>query len=303
MKPDAISNSQARLNNFINEVSRREAEAEREATFKNSKSYKFACIADAKAEGLENCAAGVVSKIYADALPIADEYKAAHRDTIGQPILSHIREKNPKGVFAYITDCAKGGCKPAKAILEAVTEEITNITNQFYVEAETDEYMEPEKIHLRENDNTVIKAIDDITAKMDSSEISSAIENNVQATIEREVAATREEDQKLKDLESRLSSNEEVTTEAALEMEAAKNGVRLGKSYKPSLFTSIMLNKTKLIEESTADTGLDSEHVDKKAFIESVKEYAMLETLHTLGFEELKGADIDRLATRYAYPV
>ena len=52
------------------------------------------------------------------------------------------------------------------------------------------------------------------------------------------------------------------------------------------------------LKESSGE--LDEEHIGKKAFFESVKEYTLWDMVHTLGFENFSKGDIDFTATKYA---
>jgi len=289
-----IDESRQRVEDFIANVEARQVQQELNAEYKRSRQYKYGCVEEARKRGLENCAAGVISKIYTDALPMDKSYKGTHQDELDGYFLGFIKKKNPNGAYAYLTDCAHHGSKPAKMIIESVDSCIDKLCRTFYEEIDE---TEAEDINLEKNDKSIIRGIEDITTNMDSEAISTAIENNVEATIQREIQNTREEDERLQNLQERLKSDNEVNTESALEAAMTREGFAPNTEYKPSLFSGIMIHKSNLFEES----GLDDEAIQKKAFSESVKEYTALELLHTMNFEKMKAADVDRLAQKYAY--
>ena len=48
------------------------------------------------------------------------------------------------------------------------------------------------------------------------------------------------------------------------------------------------------------ESGLDEEHIGKKAFFESVKEYTLWDMMATLGIENYNENTIDFIADQYA---
>ena len=148
-----------------------------------------------------------------------------------------------------------------------------------------------------EKDNEARKSIvDKISSDMDYDQVSQIINDHVTSTVQDEISRTQKEDEHVKELEDVLAANEEITTESAIDTELEKMGEGK-KEYIPSLFTGIMINKTNLYTESA---DLDEDHIEKKAFFESVKEYTLWDMVHTLGLEKFSKNDIDFTATKYA---
>lgn len=289
-----IDQKKTGMSAFLNNLQKLQDEEESMRQMKNNPQYKLNVIADEKKKGLENCAAGVICKIYRDALPMDPEYKAGYMSELDAGFIQHIKGKNPEGVYAYIVDSAKAGSKPAKLMLEAVNSAINECCKKFY---ENLDELDADKIDLGPESKEVKDGIAQITSKMDYEEISKIIEDNVQETVRREIENTKEEDRKLAELQEKLAADETVQTESAIDMALAQAGMST-KQFQPSLFGGIMIGNVTMFSESGE---LDEEHVQKKAFFESVKEYTKLETLSVLDMQRYGVGDVENLALKYAY--
>ena len=281
------------METFLSELKKREEQEMLAQQYKETPKYKLAAIDDAKTQGLENCAAGVICKLYRDSLPIDDDYVNSYQTDLDDSIVSSIKKQQPKGVYVFLSDCAEKGSKPAQLLVEAIREEINEKCSKFYEEFDE---IDPDKIELGPDSQPINDAIEKVNAKMDYDQISSIIENNVKQTVQNEIQTQKEEDAKVKALEEELSADPNVQTESAIEAALMREGMSR-KIYQPSLFNGIMIGKVK---EFTEDSDLDTEHVQKKAFFEAVKEYTKYEMLSTLNIFNPRQSELDNLANKYA---
>ena len=281
------------METFLSELKKREEQEMLQQQYKETPNYKLAVINDARNEGLENCAAGVICKIYRDALPVSDEYRNGYQTELDNSLIETIKAEQPKGVYTFLSDCAVKGSKPAQLLCEAVKEEVESKCAKFY---EDFDEIDPDEIELGPDSESIQDAIEKVNTKMDYDQISDVIENNVKQTVQREIQIQKEEDEKIKALEDELSGDENVQTESAIEAALMREGMSRHQ-YQPSLFNGIMIGKVK---EYTEDGDLDDEHVQKKAFFESVKEYTKFELFSTMNMKHFNQAQLNDLANRYA---
>ena len=293
MEPTTIDQKRQGMEAFLSDLQAREEQEMLMQQYKNSPKYKLNVLNEEREKGLENCAAGVICKIYRDALPLDDEYKAANQGELDDGFMDTIKKKSPDGAYTFLSSCASAGCKPAKLMLEAVTEAIDASCSKFY---ENLDEVDPDEIDMGPSSKIVNDAVDKVTAKMDYDQISEIIEQNVQNTVKREIETQKAEDEKLQELQSKLAEDDSVQTESAIDAALMREGMSR-KQYQPTLFNGIMIGKVK---EFTESGDLDTEHVQKKAFFESVKEYTKIETLSMLNMVKFNQSDLDRLATEYA---
>jgi predicted CopG family antitoxin len=287
----SLENSKKSVSDFISNLEAERKQAAMDTLHKNKPATKAVKIAQECSEAKELTTQDIFAKIYRDALPLDDSYKAGASSELDQGVISFIKKRDPKGsAYNYITERAKSGSIQAKQILESVDREIDGHFRHFYEgikEAEFDD------IKLDEGDRKSI--VDKISGDMGYDEVSQIINDHVQQTVQEEITRTKEEDDHLKELQDSLSQDETMTTESAIETELLRRGEG-PEPYQPTLFSGIMISQVEAFNES----GLDEEHVQKKAFFESVKEYTKWDMLSTLGIENFKQKDVDYLATRYA---
>ena len=293
MEPTTIDQKRQGMEAFLADLKEREEQEMLMQQYKENPNYKLSVLNEEREKGLENCAAGVICKIYRDALPLDDEYKAANKEELDDGFVDTIKQKSPDGVYTFLSSCASAGCKPAKLMMEAVTEAIDTGCRKFY---ENINEVDPDEIDMGPTSKIVNDAVDVVTAKMDYDQISEIIEQNVQNTVRREIETQKAEDEKLQELQTRLSEDNEVQTESAVEAALMREGMSR-KQYQPTLFNGIMIGKVK---EFTESGDLDTEHVQKKAFFESVKEYTKIETLSMLNMVKFNQRQLDQLANEYA---
>lgn len=293
MEPTTIDQKRQGMEAFLSELRAREEQEMLMQQYKESPKYKLGVLNEEREKGLENCAAGVICKIYRDALPLDDEYKAANQGELDDGFIDTIKQKSPNGVYTFLSSCASAGCKPAQLMMEAVLEAIDTSCKRFY---ENLDEVDPDEIDMGPTSKIVNDAVNTVTSKMDYDQISEIIEQNVQNTVKREIETQKAEDEKLQELQSKLSEDDTVQTESAIEAALMREGMSK-KQYQPTLFNGIMIGKVKKFTESG---DLSTEYVQKKAFFESVKEYTKIETLSMLNMMKFNQSQLNQLANEYA---
>ena len=293
MKTTTINEKMHNMEAFLSELKKREEQEMLTQQYKETPNYKLAAINDARSAGLENCAAGVVCKIYRDALPVDDTYKNGLQKELDDGFIATIKKENPNGVYTFLSSCAEKGSKPAQLMVEAVRTAVDEKCAKFYEEFDE---IDPDEIDLGPDSAPIQDAIEQVNAKMDYDQISEIIEKNVQNTVRKEIETQKAEDAKVKALEDQLSTDSSVQTESAIEAALMREGMSRHQ-YQPTLFNGIMIGKVK---EYAEDGDLDTEHVQKKAFFESVKEYTKHEMFSVLNMVHYSQSQLNDLANRYA---
>lgn len=294
MEPTVIDQRRTGMEKFLADLEARKEQDYLMERYKTNPKYKLNILNEEREKGLENSATGVICKIYRDALPMEDEYKATNKQELDDGFISMIKEKSPDGgVYTFLSSCASNGCKPAKLMVEAVNKAIDEHCRKFY---ENLDDVDPDEIDMGPKSAVVSDVVDQVSSSMDYDQISNIIEQNVQNTVRREIETQKAEDQKLEELQNKLSEDDSVQTESAVEAALMREGMKR-KQYQPSLFNGIMIGKVK---EFTEAGDLDDARVQKKAFFESVKEYTKIETLSTLNMVHFNQRQLDDLANAYA---
>ena len=284
--------SKQSVSSFIKKLEHEDIAEKNAAALKNMTSTKLNRISQKSEEAKELTTADIFAKIYRDALPIDDSYKVASACELDNGVTSFVKAKcKSLSPYKYIVERAGSGCKSAENMMSAVNESVDEYFKKFYESVKDTDF---EDIEMPESDRKTI--VDKITDDMGYDQVSDIIKEHVKETVQDEIRKTKAEDEHVKELEDSLANDETLTTESAIDKKLQAIGESGSVPYVPSLFTGIMINKTDAFTES----GLDEEHIQKKAFFESVKEYTLWDMMHTLGLEDYSKGDIDFIATKYA---
>lgn len=289
----SLDKSKQNVSDFITKLENEKAHNDLVTSIKSKRSTKLNTIKQETECAKEMTAQDIFSKIYTDALPIDDSYKAAAAAQLDDGVISFIKKRSPDNTcYGYITERAKAGSKFAANFCEAVDKEVSGYFRKFYEEMDD---ITSDDIKL--DDGTRKTIVDKISANMDYDQVSDIIEGHVQQTIQDEIDKTKEEDEHIKELQDSLAADDNVATESAIDEKLHRMGEDQ-KPFTPSLFNGIMIGQTDAITESAPD--LDEEYIGKKAFFESVKEYTKWDMLATLGMEKFSDKDLKYIAIQYA---
>ena len=154
--------------------------------------------------------------------------------------------------------------------------------------------------------------------------VTDAIRNNVKATAMSEITRAKKEKEELKELESELAQNINLTTEESVRNELELRGFNQTRDYIPTLFEGIMINKLSKLQPAYESGELQSVYLynvfeeygrpepvtesgdvplaslEDLAFVETVKEYTALSMLKALKLESYSTRDISEMAQAYA---
>lgn len=287
-----LQQSKENMSAFLSNLEERRKSSEATARFRKSKSYIWGQIKNKKEEGARNAAEKVFLSIYNNALPIDANHRVVFESNLNNAIMRHVTESGASDVYDYLQKASKRGSIPAKTICESANAYMERACEKYYHEEDID----PDEIDTSKDSDIVTSAVVKITSDMNADEVSAAIENNVRATIAREMEISKQEDQKLADLEEQLANDDSVKEEADIDDIMYREGFGNKRIYKPTLFTGIMIGK---VNTYTEEGELDGPEIQKKAFYESVKELTALQTLHTLGCIDINVNNVDKYARKY----
>ena len=303
--------SKKRVFDFMDGV-QKEMDAKREDdALKNSVDYKLKMLDKCKDDAKEVCLDNIFAQIYRNAVPLNDDFKVARAEDIDATFRDFIGKKCPKGIEYYVREGLKKGSPFAKKVLEAVDE----LVNDAYKDKALNiEEINAEDLPFKTTDDIIVK-IDGISNELSTPELSQTIKDNVKSTALAEITKAKEEKENLKKLEDELKNDINVRSEADVNTKLeAVNPIR---DYEPTLFESIMINKTNKISKEY-DSGLHQSvniyntledygkvtegvaTVEELAFIEAVEEYTCLSMLKALKLESFNKYEVKDMIDSYS---
>lgn len=302
--------------NFIDTIDRERQDELADMRFKGSDTYKRRIIDSAKEDAANVCLSKIFEKFYIDAVPLNDDYKCAYHDGLCNDVHKFASDRTDgKSLSYYVGEAIKSGSVPAKRIMESVTK----IVDEYYADKEENlESINTEDDLVFKMDDDTEKKLNVINRDLELDDLSQIISDNVRVTAASEIARAKAEKEKVREVERELSNNLAVNSESAIESELELRGMNKRKFYQPSLFEGVMINKMNSVTaESAASTylydtlenyGVTESTVDKFAtpeeiaFVESVREYTLLNIAKSLKLESCFGnlSSIRELAMEYA---
>lgn len=290
-----LNERESSMNSFLDEVNKTIESENATQRFENSPKAKLRLLNQVKDDARGECYNRICSKIYMNALPLSDDYKASHIHELDSEFRDYVSNVAPKGLEYYIQESIKRGNKAAKLMNEGVDKLVKDTFVQTGLNLPN---VDTEDIAFNPDDEDTAKRIDEISSNMQSDEISEIIKDNVRNAALADIKKTKDRDAEVENIVNDLKNDPTVTTEAAAERRLRLAGVLNPKRYEPSLFEGIMINKRTLVQESCDD--IDNEHINKKAFTESVKEMTKINTLSTLGIINMDMAEGKKLGSKYS---
>lgn len=326
MDMKTFANRENKVLTFMEEVQEiRDREASHEE-FQNSTNYKMACLNREREKAKGVCLDAVFSKIYKDAVPLNDDYKVARGEDLDAEIKDFINDRCPKGVEYYVKEGILKGSTIAKRIMEAVDD----IVDDAYKDRvfNVNNYSASDMV-FRMDDETQ-KKIDVMNRDLNIDDITQIIHDNVKTTAVSEITRAKKEKEDIKNLESELANDMNITSESAIDEILASRGFGKKKIFKPTLFQGIMIGNVNALtslyesgqfepefnynalsefktpsveseEEVESDTSDTNVSIEEAAFIESVKELTKLNIVKALKLEKLTPDVMSEMASEYAY--
>ena len=300
--------------NFIDELEQERRNEVDNNRFKDSISYKYNCLNNAKKDGVEECLSKSFEKFYLDAIPLNDEYKTANHDDLCNDVHDFIKKQGAKSMTYYV-----GEARKKSPVMKKLYESVEKLVDDKFKEKEEKiNETKPELDLVFKMDGETEKKIDVINQDLELDDIAKVISDNVRNTAMSEINRAKEEKENMKQIETDLANDINVKSEAAIERELSLRGINQKSVFQPSLFEGIMIgkmNKLAYTTESTDDVylynamkdytgafyeGGDSATPEEIAFVESVRELTLLSMERALKIKKYSLQDIKNLANEYA---
>jgi hypothetical protein len=319
---DNINKSEKKIINFMEAVEN-EINSTNEDDFVLNLPMKKRILDQSRADCTQACLHDLLAKAYKDALPLSDGYKAVKNAEIINRFDDFLDRKCPEGLELYIREKIK-----RSPYAEKVINAVESLVNETFDPVEEELNNNPdevpeEKITFTVDSPDYVKKINVIGKNLTPGEITQIVKQNVIDSAKHEIQSAIDEKQRLKDIESQLANDINVTSPAAVESALEIEDIGTVKDYIPTLFNGIMINKVNNISHkfesgerseeymfnALESFGIKSENEDKSihyadieelAFSEAIEEYTALELFNTLKLESMNFKAIEDLALEYA---
>ncbi len=304
--------NESKVLNFIDQIESERQQKTQDNTLINSMEYKYKCLDKAKEDCKKQCLAKIFEKFYRDSIPLNDEYKNACSDDIKSDIPGFVKSRGYDDLVYYVGEAMRRGSKAASRIMESVK----SIVNEAFKDKEMNisDYQASDLVFKM--DDSTEKKIDIATQNLELDDLSKIISDNVKSTAVAEIKRAKREKDEAKALEAELANDLSVNDETTLEFALELRGFKDKKIFQPSLFEGIMigkLEKASVLIESGANSvylynaltpyGIDNQSfatAEEVAFVESVREYTLLNIAKALKLENFNLAMIREMAQDYA---
>lgn len=315
---ETFADREKRVINFMDEVKATKDQEAQDEAFKKTDDYKLKCLNRNQDDAKGVCLDMVFSKIYKDALPLNNDYKVAHGEDLDAEMKDFIQDRCPKGMAYYVREGIKKGSKPAKKIMDETNKIVEDDYNQKAMNLE--DYNADDMVFRMTGDNQ--KKIDVMNSNLNLDGISDVIRDNVKSSAISEIKRAKEEKDSIKQFESELANDMNVTDESAIDNALELYGFTEKRDFQPTLFQGIMIGKMNQLQKMQESGNLEPEYIydtlaeyglpepttegthyatiGELAFVESVKEYTKLNILKALKLEKFDINSVNELANNYA---
>ena len=297
---------------FIDQIEAEKQNKIQDAELTNSMEYKYKCLKHAKDECRKHCLSKIFEKFYLNAIPLNDDYKTACCDEIKSDIPGFVKSRGHEDLVYYVGEALRNGSEPAKKLMNAI-------------EAVVNDSFKDKEINIKDclasdlvfkMDDDLVKKIDVVSQDLGMNDLSQIIADNVRTTATAEIKRAKREKDEVKAIEAELANDLNITSEAAIDFALEMRGMKDKKVFQPSLFEGVMIGKLEknyTLNESGAqpiylynalsDYGMNNDSFassEEIAFVESVREYTLLNISKALKLENFNISKIKELAQDYA---
>lgn len=305
--------NEGKVLSFIDQIEADRQQKVQDTEFTNSMEYKYKCLNKAKEDCKKQCLTKIFEKFYRNAIPLNDEYKTAYCDDLNSDIPGFVKSRGYDDLVYYVGEAMRKGSKAACRIMESVQA----IVDESFKDKEMNiaDYQASDLVFKM--DDNIEKKIDVTTQDLEMDDLSQIIANNVKSTAAAEIKRAKREKDNAKALESELANDLSITNESAIDFALELRGLKDKKVFQPSLFEGIMIGKLEqvsMMSESTtnsvylynalADYGMGENTSfaipEEIAFVESVREYTLLNISKALKLENFNLGMIREMAQDYA---
>lgn len=297
--------------NFIDQIESERRQKAQDNELVNSIEYKYKCLNKAKEDCKKQCLSKIFEKFYRDSIPLNDEYKTACSEDIKSDIPGFVKSRGYEDLVYYVGE-AMPRCEAANKIMKSVN----SIVEETFKDKEMNLANYQASDLVFKMDDSIEKKLDIASQNLELDDLSQIISDNVKSTAVAEIKRAKREKDANKALEEELANDLSINDETTLEFALELRGMKDKKVFQPSLFEGIMigkLEKASLMQESgdtstylynaLAEYGIDNQSfasVEEIAFVESVREYTLLNISKALQLENFTLNDIRLMAQEYA---
>lgn len=198
--------------------------------------------------------------------------------------------------------------KLVQAIESVVEEACKKATKRIVKEVETE--IEIERIEFNLNDDEEDE-LDEKLSELSKDQIEDMVRDKVVQVIKDEKEQNIKKSETIKDIDDKISeitddkSDDELTVEESFNVKNLRNKRNsIRNSFEDSLFNSIMMETTNVLEQTAVKEGLsieDKSTVMDTVLVESLLKYTVLEMAHTLGLYEIDRVAYKRLNDNFIF--
>ena len=304
--------NESKVLNFIDQIESERQQKAQDTELRNSMEYKYKCLDKAKEDCKKQCLTKIFEKFYRNSIPLNDEYKNACSDQLNSDIPGFVKNRGYDELVYYVGEAMRKGSKAACRIMESVN----SLVNEAFKDKEMNISNYQASDLVFKMDDATEKKINVVTQNLELDDLSQIIADNVKSTAVAEIRRAKREKDEAKALEAELANDLSVNDETTLEFALELRGLKDKKVFQPSLFEGIMigkLEKAALTVESGAsqvylynalsDYGIDNTSfasAEEIAFVESVREYTLLNMAKALQLENFTLSMVREMAQEYA---
>ena len=304
--------NEGKVLSFIDKIEADRQQQVQDTELTNSMPYKYKCLDKAKEDCKKQCLAKIFEKFYLKAIPLNAEYKTSYEDEIKSDIPEFVKKRGHDELVYYVGE-AINKSEAAKKICEAVDA----IVDDQFKDKELNINKIPADQLVFKMDDELVKKIDVTTDNLGLNDLSEIIADNVRSTAAAEIRRAKQAKEEAKALEAELANDLNITNESAIDFALELRGLKNNKIFQPSLFEGIMIGKLEkasmMIESGATSTYLYNTLVEygmpennsfaspeEVAFVESVREYTLLNMAKALKLENFNISMMRDLAQEYA---
>jgi hypothetical protein len=304
--------NETKVLSFIDQIESERQQKAQDNGLVNSIDYKYKCLNKAKDDCRKQCLTKIFEKFYRDSIPLNDDYKNAYANDIKADIPGFVKSRGHEDLVYYVGE-AIPRCEAARNIMNAVN----SIVEETFKDKEMDISNYQASDLVFKMDDSIEKKLDIASQNLELDDLSEIISDNVRSTALAEIKRAKREKDANKALEEELANDLSINDETTLEFALELRGLKDKKVFQPSLFEGIMigkLEKASLMKESginnstylynaLAEYGVENQSFaspEEIAYVESVREYTLLNISKALKLESFRLADIRELAQKYA---
>jgi hypothetical protein len=303
--------NESKVLSFIDQIEAERQQKAQDNELVNSIEYKYKCLNKAKEDCKRQCLSKIFEKFYRNSIPLNDEYKTACSDDINSDIPGFVKNRGHEDLVYYVGEAvpkSKAACR--------IMESVNAIVNETFKDKEMNIANYQASDLVFKMDDELEKKLDITSQNLELDDLSQIIHDNVKTTAVAEIKRAKREKDANKALEEELANDLSVNDETTLEFALELRGMKEKKVFQPSLFEGIMigkLEKATLMQESgnnstylynaLSDYGIDNQSfasAEEIAFVESVREYTLLNISKALKLENFNLNNIRLMAQNYA---